>query len=335
MEWQSRIMRDDAGFMAPRGPAPVPAPGNRIVRQPKPIDINLACIASGQRHRGVALGPDCLLDHGMAKHLIEAGWVQGRATRVGPERGGIPAAFETLAGSIAGSLLRGSFPLTLGGDHSIAFATLEGVLRAQPDAVILYVDAHGDANTPATSPTGHTHGMPVAAQFGLMNDSHLPEMAGVAGRLDPGRIAYFGIRDVDPGEQMILDRLGVAQATSADVWREGSAAVLASLLGRIDPSHSRPIHVSFDIDVVDPGFAPATGVPVADGLHPDHVRQLAEDLKATGRVVSMDVVEVNPELAPSADGLAATAGIAMNFALQVLGSGAASHQTFTSLLRDH
>ncbi|HEX3469077.1 MAG TPA: arginase, partial [Candidatus Elarobacter sp.] len=161
----------------------------------------------------------------------------------------ITAVCTELAALVSEIIGVGSFPLVLGGDHSIAMGTLAGVTRARGRAPgVIWVDAHGDINTPLTSPSGNVHGMPV--HFAL--EQHA---------VDPKRMAFIGLRDVDDGEKRIIRELGVRAFTMADVDRLGMSRVVEEALSVVaDGEHS--VHVSFDMDGVDPQEAPGVGTPV-------------------------------------------------------------------------
>lgn len=282
----------------------------------------LAHIRHGQRHPGVSAGPDCLYAHDLGDGLAAAGRTIRREHRFSrPERASDGethgrddwAALRALADSIEESLKSGGFPLVLGGDHSIAFSSIEAVLRAEPDARILYIDAHADINTPMTSPSGNIHGMPVAAHLGLFGGRDIAELDFIGTRLTGDRIAYIGLRDVDEGEEEFLDRFGITRFTAAETRRLGMAQTVSRALAAIDPDGIHPVYVSFDIDVSDPVLAPATGVPVADGFDGDELILIARALQACGRVIGMDVVEINPDLAPDADAMTRTLDLAARF----------------------
>ncbi len=284
----------------------------------QPVDLHMAHIRAGQKKAGVETGADRLMEAGLETALMEQGRIVGRTSHVSDAEDGFNgrpfgAALADLADAVETSLRAGRVSLTLGGDHSLAFASLEGALRARPDLAVLYIDAHADINTPATSPSGNTHGMPIAAHLGLFEPSELPVSAFVQQRLRSEQLAFIGIRDLDPDENRYIAEHDIACFTSQDVKTDGGAAVLDAALKRIDPDGTRPLYVSFDIDVCDPALAPATGVPVADGLEAHHVLTLARALKATGRVIGMDLVEINPNLAPDRDALARTLEVAKGF----------------------
>jgi len=182
------------------------------------------------------------------------------------------------------------FPLVLGGDHSIAMGTVAGLLDAWGDVGVLWVDAHGDINTPETSPSGNVHGMPVATILGK---------SGLGARLEwttrsisPRRLVLFGTRTLDAGERATIRELGVRMFTMSEMDQRGVKACLEEAVGLLDGPGG--IHISFDIDAVDPLEAPGVGTPWPGGLTYREAHLAMELLAATGRVSSMEVVEVNP-----------------------------------------
>jgi arginase len=278
------------------------------------VDILLAEINQGQPFAGVAQGPRELLDRGLEGVLARAGHAVRGIQSVSDGISSAAArgtALAALADHVEATLKSGRFALTLGGDHSLAFGSIEGVLRACPTARILYIDAHADANTPGTSPSGNTHGMPIAAHLGLFAPSELADASCVVGRLAPSQIAFIGLRDVDEGEENFLNKLGITRFTSDDVRSLGAETVLEKALSAIDPNGEHPIFVSFDIDVMDPELVPATGVPVAAGLEMAQMDALTRGVAKTGRLIGADLVEVNPDLAPDEESLGRSVDIAI------------------------
>ncbi|HLY67618.1 MAG TPA: arginase [Chloroflexota bacterium] len=184
----------------------------------------------------------------------------------------------------------GHFPLVLGGDHSIAVGTVAGLLDAWPDMAVLWIDAHGDINTPETSPSGNIHGMPVAI---ILGQTQLFPRLGWGGRhLDPRRLVLFGIRNLDPGERQLLRQLQVRVFTMSEIDQIGvKAAVLEALDILKGPAG---IHLSVDMDAMDPLEAPGVGTPWPGGLTYREAHLAMELLAASGQVASMEVVEVNP-----------------------------------------
>lgn len=210
----------------------------------------------------------------------------------------------------------GRIPITLGGDHSIAVGTLQGILRAQPSSVIFWIDAHADINTPVTSPSGNAHGMPLAFLLGLIDASTIPGFEWVQPLLSPSRLIYIALRDLDEGEKRIIRSLGILAFTMHDIDKLGINRVIEEAMVHADPYSVRPLHVSFDIDACDPAFAPATGTPVKGGLSYREAHFILECISATGRLAGLDMVEVNPSLVPGDN---STASLAAELILSCLG----------------
>jgi arginase len=211
-------------------------------------------------------------------------------------------ATRRLAEVVEHAIAHDGLPLVLGGDHSIAIGTLAGVTRARGRAPgVIWVDAHGDINTPLTSPSGNVHGMPV-------------HFAIEAQHVDPQRLVFIGLRDVDEGEKRIIRELGVKAYTMSDIDRLGMAAVIAEALARTaDGPHS--LHVSFDMDGIDPTQAPGVGTPVRGGITYREAHLLMEAVAAAGALGSLEVTEINPIL----DRENQTAILAVELVLSALG----------------
>lgn len=188
----------------------------------------------------------------------------------------------------------GAVPVVLGGDHAVSLGSLAGVARrARGGRVgVLWVDAHADLNTPATSPSGNVHGMPLAHLLGH-GDPRLVAAIGAPVLADRD-VAFLGLRSVDPSERTFVRDHGIHAATMSDVDRQGVAAVAEAALAHL--AHVDHLHVSFDADVLDPSVAPGVGTPVPGGLVYREAHLLMELLAASGRVSSVDLVEVNPIL---------------------------------------
>lgn len=152
----------------------------------------------------------------------------------------------------------GNFMLTLGGDHGIATGSISGLLAAYPDLRLIWVDAHGDINTPETSPSGNYHGMPVAHVTGIF--SNVEGFEWLANYLPPERLVFIGLRDIDPEERLIIKNNKIKYFSMHEVDRYGIGTVMETALKYLDPENKNfPIHVSFDIDSVDPQYAIGTG----------------------------------------------------------------------------
>lgn len=197
-----------------------------------------------------------------------------------------------LADAVAGAPA-GAIPVVLGGDHAVAMGSIAGVARRARGRVgVLWVDAHADLNTPATSPSGNVHGMPLAHLLGHGD----PRLLAAIGDppLRPRDVAFLGLRSVDPEERAFVRAHGVAAWTMSDLDRHGIAAATEAALAAL--AHVDHLHVSFDADVLDPAVAPGVGTPVPGGLGYREAHLLMELLAASGRVASLDLVEVNPIL---------------------------------------
>jgi arginase len=190
---------------------------------------------------------------------------------------------------------QGTLPVVLGGDHSLSLGSVAAAVRCQPEVGLLWLDAHGDFNTPEVSPSGNVHGMVLACLVGL-GPPALVRVGGFGPKLPPGRCALVGVRQLDPGERELLRESGVAVFTMKDVDRYGLAEVVQQALEVATRGGTCPLHVSLDLDVVDPVHAPGVGTPCPGGLSYREVHLAMELVADCGRLVSMDVVEVNPIL---------------------------------------
>ncbi|MBV8715760.1 MAG: arginase [Chloroflexi bacterium] len=258
----------------------------------------------GAGRRGVDMGPYAIRYAGLEHDLLEMGLGVRDYHNIavsGPESADsgnprakfddlIEAACVSLRERVAAIASGDAFPLVLGGDHSIAMGTVAGLLDAWGDVGVLWVDAHGDINTPETSPSGNVHGMPVATILGL---SGLGARLGWTSRsVKPQRVVLFGTRTLDAGERRTIRDLGVRMFTMSEIDQRGVTACVSEAIGLLDGPGG--IHISFDIDAVDPLEAPGVGTPWPGGLTYREAHLAMELLAATGRVSSMEVVEVNP-----------------------------------------
>jgi len=205
---------------------------------------------------------------------------------------------ERLRDKVGEVLGEGSLPVVLGGDHSIAMGSIAGVsrhFRAKGERIgLVWFDAHGDMNTPETSPTGNIHGMPLAVALGLGEES-LVGLGGPAPMVDGSRAAVIGLRDVDGPERANIRQTGIGAFTMRDIDERGMRAVMEEAIKRA-ASGTAGIHVSFDIDGMDPDYAPGVGTPSPCGISYREAHLAMEMLSDTGKVVSLELVEVNPIL---------------------------------------
>ena len=266
----------------------------------------------GSGRRGVDMGPSAIRIAGLATALRELGHEvvdDGDLTirnmeslKVGDVRARYLAEIARAAGVAARKMERimdrGHFPLVIGGDHSIAVGTVSGIAaycrQEKKKLGLLWVDAHGDINTPDTSPTGNIHGMPLAALLG-----HGPQaLTGIGGafqKVDPANVALVGIRSLDEGEKHRLKSLGVQVHTMSDIDRHGMHKIMKKALARVTDG-TEHLHVSFDLDAVDPTVAPGVGTPVKGGLDYREAHLIMELLHDSEAMTSLEMVEVNPIL---------------------------------------
>jgi arginase len=203
-------------------------------------------------------------------------------------------------------------PIVLGGDHSIALGTLGGLAATHGAGGVLWFDAHGDLNTPETSPSGNVHGMPLAAALGLADEAFASD-AWPLPAVNPEHVFLIGVRSLDEGERDLVRRLGVSVHTMTDLDRRGVEPVVREALERV--ADAAFVHVSLDMDVVDPDVAPGVGTPVRGGLSYREAHLAMEIVAESGLLGSMDVVEVNPIL----DRENATAQLAVELVASALG----------------
>ncbi len=224
---------------------------------------------------------------------------------------------ERLRDRVDESVAQGRTPVVLGGDHSVAMGTIAGLARhfhrRKEKLGLVWFDAHADANTAETSPTGNIHGMPLAAALGLGAPS-LVNLAGFCPMVDGSRAALVGIRDVDPGERANVKASGIGAFTMRDIDERGMRTVMEEAIKRASAG-TAGIHVSFDMDGIDPDFAPGVGTPCPGGLSYREAHLAMEMLADTGKVVSAELVEVNPVL----DHRNNTAGLAVELLASLLG----------------
>jgi len=195
----------------------------------------------------------------------------------------------------------GAFPLLIGGDHCLAMGSIASAITAHPNIGVLWFDAHADVNTPETSPSGNMHGMPLAALLDLPGIRTTPGFEHRYPVLKPERVAYIGLRDVDEGEKEVIAKLGLSCAFYVDdLKKHGMRALMDQVLAKLCPNNE-PVHLSFDVDGMDPIDAPSTGTPVADGVRLHEALEMIAMLRATGNLASADCVEVNPSLGTDED----------------------------------
>ncbi len=225
----------------------------------------------------------------------------------------IVQASEELARLVATTLQAQEFPLVLGGDHSIALGSISGVAQVHQPLGVIWIDAHADFNIEQTTPSGNVHGMILAALAGL-GDRHLTHIGGWSPKLDKDRIVIVGARDLDSGEQDLLRTNNIHVFTMSNIDRHGISAIMQQAI-QIAGVNDTPIHLSLDMDSLDPQEAPGVGTPVRGGLSYREAHFAMEMVADSGRMISMDVVEVNSIL----DRENATALLAVELILSAMG----------------
>jgi arginase len=199
---------------------------------------------------------------------------------------------------VAEAAAAGTLPIVLGGDHSVAMGTIAGLsrhLRKQQQKLgLVWFDAHADSNTPETSPSGNIHGMPLAVALGY-GDERLVSLAGEPPMVEAARASVVGLRDVDPAERATVKASGIGAFTMRDIDERGMRTVMEEAIQRAT-SGTAGIHVSFDLDGIDPDLAPGVGTPSPGGISYREAHLAMEMLADTGKVLSVELVEVNPIL---------------------------------------
>lgn len=278
-------------------------------KESKEICIVGAPMDLGQGRRGVDMGPFALRYAGLEKRLEALGYgvtdlgnldVPGpeEDERVGEEGGlrhleTVARVNRALAECCARVAKEGAIPIALGGDHSVAAGSVAGV-RAAGRIGLLWIDAHADFNTPATSPSSNLHGMPLGALMGQEPATLAPYLD--EGRLTPEDVVILGLRSLDSGERDLLREKKVRAFSMREIDAHGIATVMQQVLAHFTWRGLNRLHVSFDSDSLDPVIAPGVGTPVPGGLSYREAHLIMEMLADDGRVGSLDVVEINPIL---------------------------------------
>ncbi|KAL4969517.1 arginase [Aspergillus stella-maris] len=290
----------------------------RFLSQPNQLGVVAVGFNGGQCKLGVEAAPMALVEAGLLDQLRddldygihydnEVHYYEDQMPKEDPDHRGmkkpraVSAVTETLSAQTYEHSKTGKFTLTLGGDHSIAIGSISGIARATRERLgreigVIWVDAHADINIPEMSPSGNIHGMPMAFLtglakeekkdvFGWLKEEHLVNLR---------KLVYIGLRDVDRGEKKLLRENGIKAFSMHDVDRHGIGRVVEMALAHI--GNDTPIHLSFDVDALDPQWAPSTGTPVRGGLTLREGDFICECVHETGNLISMDLVEVNPSL---------------------------------------
>jgi len=290
------------------------ASSQRFISDPKSVAIIGCPFSGGQPRPGVDHGPIHLINSGLIEQLRGLGWqvefgghhqFEEISSEDDPPIGKlrnprlVSKVTKAVSETVAGHVQRGKLALTLGGDHSLAMGTISGTFSKYPNAVVVWVDAHADINTPETTESGNIHGMPISFLLGLQEPNEVSPFSWVPPVLKPNKIVYIGLRDVDAGEKKILKENDIKAFSMHEVDKYGIGKVVDMALGHVNPNRDLPIHLSFDVDALDPSVAPSTGTPVRGGLTFREGHYICEALHETGLLVAVDLMEVNPTLIDS------------------------------------
>jgi len=277
----------------------------------------------GQNKRGVDMGPAALRYAGLAERLKRLGLsVQDAGNIMVPVRDAIDARQRGFIPSIAQvcsatylaasqAISEGVIPIFMGGDHSIAIGTIGGVTAAAESGVI-WIDAHADFNTPESSPSGNVHGMPLAALLGDGPDE-LISIGRSGVKLKPENVVVIGLRDLDVAEKERLKKSGMLLFSMREIDEQGMGTIAKAAMQKL--SGCTRIHVSLDVDALDPNEAPGVGTPVPGGLSYREAQLLMEIIADSNKLTSLDIVEINPIL----DQRNRTAEVAVELAASLLG----------------
>ncbi|PLX70168.1 MAG: arginase [Denitrovibrio sp.] len=272
---------------------------------PKKVRLIGIPLDLGQVHRGVNMGPSAVRYAGLAKRLRHIGYTVNDIGNInvpireklleGVYENVLPALQEAslwIYNAAKQAVEDECIPIFMGGDHSIAIGTIGGI-TSDTRCGVIWIDAHGDFNTPATSKSGNIHGMPLSI---LLGDGHeeLVNIGRPGAKLRPEDVVLIGLRDLDKEERNLIKQSGVHYFTMRDIDEKGISRVMQEVLKCLD--HLDKIHISFDVDSLDPIEAPGVGTPVKGGLSYREAHLAMEIIADSGKVCSMDIVEINPML---------------------------------------
>jgi arginase len=291
----------------------------------RPVGIFGVPMDLGQDRRGVDMGPSAIRYARLQTALEELGYPVtdlGNAQTPIPETvekeeeirrlAAVRGVCEEVAEEAEAMISEEVFPIFLGGDHSISIGTVSGVARSTGRTGVVWLDAHADFNLPETSPSGNIHGMPLSVLTGRGHPD-LVTIGGEGASVRTEDVVILGLRSVDVKERSLLLEAGVRVYTMKEIDAYGVASVVRRALR--DLSHLERVHLSVDLDVVDPGVAPGVGTPVRGGLTYREAHLVMELINEAGIVTSLDVVEINPIL----DNRNGTAELAVELVASLMG----------------
>ncbi len=253
------------------------------------ISLLSICSGLGQKQKGVELGPQILMANGFGDILRKDAQLNHLA-ELTPEQNEDTTGWNLMNRirvKASEALQSKNLLFSIGGDHSISIGTVQATLKNYPTARVIWIDAHGDMNTPQTSTTGNLHGMPLAALLGLFKTP-------IGGPLlSSKKLLLVGVRDLDPAEKIFFEELSIEFISAEEALSDPNRA-LKKMSSWLKQDPESPIHLSFDVDALDPSVAPATGLRVPLGLSVEFAKRLLNLISLTQKVVSVDLVELNP-----------------------------------------
>ncbi|HIU43965.1 MAG TPA: arginase [Candidatus Ventrousia excrementavium] len=293
------------------------------MQQGRKVDVIGIQMDLGASRRGVNMGPSAIRYSGLLEKMKGLGLSprdcgdiipripQGDGDPTMRHAGEINEANERLYCAVRESLRSGAMPVVLGGDHCVAAGSIPAVAEELGEIGVIWIDAHGDFNSDKSTPSGNMHGMPLSAVCGCGPEAMVSFSKA---RVSPRHVAQVGARDLDAAERARLRENGVSVFSISDIDKLGMAEVMRRAMA-VAGEGTKGIHLSFDVDAITPEAAPGVGTPVHSGLTVREAFLAAEMLAESGRVVSLDMVEVNPML----DAFNKTGALACELILSVLG----------------
>jgi arginase len=311
-----------------------PAKPKKFISRPDELGVVAVGFSGGQGKAGVDAAPQALIEAGLLTqlsddlgyklhghdevHMYEELMTADDADFRGMKRpASVSAVTRKISEQVYAHAREGRLVLTLGGDHSVAIGTIAGTARAVRERLggremaVIWVDAHADINTPESSDSGNIHGMPLSFLTGLATSDDEKYFGWVKpeNQITVSKLVYIGLRDVDSGEKKILRDNRIRAFSMHDIDAHGIGRVMEMALAHVGTD--TPIHLSFDVDALDPMWAPSTGTPVRGGLTLREGDYICECASATGQLVGVDLVEVNPHLGGGGGGEGAEAALAV------------------------
>ncbi|XP_032656660.2 arginase-1 isoform X1 [Chelonoidis abingdonii] len=308
--------------------------GRMSVKPKTSVGIIWAPFSKGQARQGTEEGPAVVKEAGLIDKLTAQGCdvkdygalqfddiPDDRPCHNAKNPRTVGRANEKLASIVEKVKKDGRTCLVVGGDHSLGIGSISGHAKTEPDLGVIWFDAHTDINTPLTSLSGNIHGQPVAFLLKELKDKmpDIPGFSWITPCLSAEDIVYIGLRDVDDAEHCILKSLGIKYYSMTEIDQLGIGKVMEETLHYLLANKKKPIHLSFDVDGLDPPLTPATGTPVPGGVTLREGIYVAEQLYKTGLLSAVDTVEINPRLGKTQEEVDSTVNTAVSIILSGFG----------------